>query len=369
MLYFILLLSFVCAFSESLKKLQAKDIEKWVSKHNCAVLLITSKEENELKKIWEDMGGIFEGHAAFGIVDSAEKLPDNLYATKFPAVFGVIEKSLKGKFLKMGYSQPSSYVITLDNLNFSQIVQDSSDHYLVKFYAPWCGHCKSLAPVWEEAAKNLHGKIKMAKVDCTTNPDIATQFGIKGFPTLKFFPAHTKNLASSISYDGGRTTAGITEWVEAQLLSYLPPPELVQVTNNLELKHECFSKGICLMVFLPNKLDSTSSTWKKYISVVKEAISGINSGSLAFVWMEGGINEDLENALNVGELGYPIAVAINYNKKAYSIMRSSFTSSSIKAFLNSLGSRSVITERLEKDLPEIKDSSKWDSSDFLKADL
>lgn len=58
-------------------------------------------------------------------------------------------------------------VVELTQGNFNQLVLQSNDLWLVEFYAPWCGHCKSLAPEYQKAAKALKGIIKIGAVDMT----------------------------------------------------------------------------------------------------------------------------------------------------------------------------------------------------------
>ena len=83
-------------------------------------------------------------------------------------------------------------VVKLDTSNFEEMTkfteegEDTGD-WFIKFYAPWCGHCKKLAPTWEEVATELKGKVNVAKVDVTTNKGLGNQFDIKSFPTLLFF--------------------------------------------------------------------------------------------------------------------------------------------------------------------------------------
>lgn len=68
---------------------------------------------------------------------------------------------------------------------FSQIRKDG-DHWLVMFYAPWCGHCKRLEPIWGHVAQTLtKSHIRVGRIDCTRFPSLATEFQVSGFPTVK----------------------------------------------------------------------------------------------------------------------------------------------------------------------------------------
>ncbi|KAL8171803.1 hypothetical protein V2J09_023607 [Rumex salicifolius] len=97
---------------------------------------------------------------------------------------------------------PSS-VVVLTPENFNEIVLDKSKNVLVEFYAPWCGHCKSLAPIYEKvaAAFKSEDEIVIANVDADKHRDLGEKFGVTGFPTLKFF---SKNNKEGEDYEGGR---------------------------------------------------------------------------------------------------------------------------------------------------------------------
>jgi len=80
-----------------------------------------------------------------------------------------------------------SPVISLTDANFVGTVIGEQKVTVVEFYAPWCGHCKSLAPQYEKAAENLKGIVQVAAIDCDKYKGAAQEFGIKGFPTIKVF--------------------------------------------------------------------------------------------------------------------------------------------------------------------------------------
>ncbi|KAF5019212.1 hypothetical protein F66182_8786 [Fusarium sp. NRRL 66182] len=70
--------------------------------------------------------------------------------------------------------------------NFDRLVTNSKDPWFIKFYAPWCSHCKAMAPTWEQLAKNMKGKLNIGEVNCEADHKLCTQMGVKAFPTILF---------------------------------------------------------------------------------------------------------------------------------------------------------------------------------------
>jgi len=78
---------------------------------------------------------------------------------------------------------------------------------LVEFYAPWCGHCKRLAPTWEELATKA--SFDVAKVDCTVETEVCKVQGVRGYPTIKLFTNGTP-----VDFQGPRTIDSFLKFVE-----------------------------------------------------------------------------------------------------------------------------------------------------------
>jgi thioredoxin 1 len=78
-------------------------------------------------------------------------------------------------------------VIELNETTFAAEVLQSNLPVLVDFWAEWCGPCKMLAPALEEIAAEQSGRVKIAKVNVDTSPELAARFGIQSIPTLLYF--------------------------------------------------------------------------------------------------------------------------------------------------------------------------------------
>jgi len=105
-------------------------------------------------------------------------------------------------------------VVKLDNANFEDEVKEGI--VFVKFFAPWCGHCKRMAPTWEQLAQDYKETdgVKIAHVDCTeennVNRDLCNGQGVNGFPTLNIY----KNGVKAEEYSGKRDLSVLKEFVE-----------------------------------------------------------------------------------------------------------------------------------------------------------
>ncbi|KAG5322810.1 PDIA6 isomerase, partial [Pseudoatta argentina] len=261
-------------------------------------------------------------------------------------------------------SKDSKDVIELTDENFDKTVLNSEDMWLVEFYAPWCGHCKNLAPEWATAATELKGKVKLGALDATVNTLRASKYEIKGYPTIKFFAPGKKDADSMQDYDGGRTSGDIVNWALEKLAENIPAPEVVQITSEKKLRAACEDKPICVVSVLPHILDCQSDCRNGYLKTLSTLGEKYKKKMWGWVWAEAGAQPHIEDALEIGGFGYPALAAVNIKKIKYSLLKGSFSYDGINEFLRDLSYGRGGTAPLKgAQLPVIIETTPWDGKD------
>ncbi|XP_072267599.1 protein disulfide-isomerase TMX3 [Pyxicephalus adspersus] len=151
----------------------------------------------------------------------------------------------------------SAFVEDLDE-TFKETRQD--DIWLVDFYAPWCGHCKKLEPVWNEVGIEMRSSgspVRVGKMDATIHSSIASEFGVRGFPTIKLLKGEM-----AYNYRGQRTKEDIIEFanrVAGPLIRQLPSQQMFE---HVQKRHR--------VLFVYVGVESTLK--EKFIEVASELI-------------------------------------------------------------------------------------------------
>ncbi|KAL1773674.1 disulfide-isomerase TMX3 [Sigmodon hispidus] len=126
----------------------------------------------------------------------------------------------------------------VEDLNESFKDNRKDDIWLVDFYAPWCGHCKKLEPIWNEVGlemKSIGSPVKVGKMDATSYSSIASEFGVRGYPTIKLLKG---DLA--YNYRGPRTKDDIIEFAHRVSGALIRPLPSQQMFDHVRKRHRVF---------------------------------------------------------------------------------------------------------------------------------
>ena len=128
----------------------------------------------------------------------------------FVFLAGALKPHLKSQPIPKRSSGPVTVVV---GKNFEDVVMDSKKDVLIEFYAPWCGHCKTLEPIYKKLAKKYKDdkNLVIAKIDATAN-ESPSEFTTEGFPTIFFAPSSDKK--NPIKHEGGRELKDLEEFMK-----------------------------------------------------------------------------------------------------------------------------------------------------------
>ncbi|KAL7218855.1 hypothetical protein ACSBR2_012016 [Camellia fascicularis] len=264
----------------------------------------------------------------------------------------------KGTGASSEKSEPSASV-ELNSRNFDELVLKSKELWIVEFFAPWCGHCKKLAPEWKKAASNLKGKVKLGHVDCDAEKSLMSRFNVQGFPTILVFGA---DKDSPFPFEGARTASAIESFALEQLETNVSPPEVTELTGPDIMEEKCGSAAICFVAFLPDILDSKAEGRNKYLEMMSSVAEKFKRSPYSYVWAAANKQPDLEKHVGVGGYGYPALVALNVKKGAYAPLRNAFERDQIVEFVREAGRGGKGNLPLES-LPSIVKTEPWDGKD------
>ena len=147
----------------------------------------------------------------------------------------------------------ASSVLDLIPSNFDSIILKSGKPALVEFFAPWCGHCKTLAPIYEELAANFDfakEKVLIGKVDADEHKELGRKFGVQGFPTLKWFDGKSETPKD---YTSGRDLEALSAWITKETgikpKAKKAAPSAVEMLTDMTFKKEIGGDKDVLVAF------------------------------------------------------------------------------------------------------------------------
>eukprot|EP00286_Rhodomonas_abbreviata_P028981 CAMPEP_0181315394 /NCGR_PEP_ID=MMETSP1101-20121128/15352_1 /TAXON_ID=46948 /ORGANISM="Rhodomonas abbreviata, Strain Caron Lab Isolate" /LENGTH=443 /DNA_ID=CAMNT_0023422599 /DNA_START=8 /DNA_END=1339 /DNA_ORIENTATION=+ len=311
-----------------------------------------------------------------------QRTADGIVSEMMKQVNSLVKTRKSGKAKSGGSSSKSSKsskssggggkkgdVVELNDVNFNALVMESTEPWIVEFYAPWCGHCKALEPEFAKAAKELKGDgILLGAVDATQNAELAQKYGVKGYPTLKTFAGGPKSKAKT--YKGPREADGIVDYARSTLggeFATPAPVEMLQLTSADAYAATCGAAKLCAVLFVPHILDSGAAGRNAYLDTFKEIAGEFRKMPFAFSWSEAGA---LESALGVTG-NYPTVALLSVEKKAVAVPKGSWSKKNIQGFMQNVLSGIEKTSAMSgSGSPEIVtlEAGGWDGKDGVAAE-
>lgn len=241
---------------------------------------------------------------------------------------------------------------------------DSDDMWMVAFTAPWCGHCKNLLPHWEKASGELKGKVHLGQVDATANQGLASQYGVQGYPTIKWFAAGAKSRGAEQAYEGARESNGIVQFALQELAKSGWKPDVKEMVSQQGFDAACKDNTLCILGFLPAIFDDGKAGREENIALLQDVVAGATGASFGTGWISGGSQPQLEDALGVSQ-NYPALVLINHKKGFASIFNGAWEKKKLSGFVAMLGQGKSARRAKVAKWPALEKAEPWDGEDYV----
>ena len=207
----------------------------------------------------------------------------------------------------------------------------------------------------------------MVAVDATAHGSLGAEYGVKGYPTLKFFPPGKKTAASARDYAGGRDKEALVAGVRAMTeAAGGAVGKVVQLTGAAAWAEAgCGEKArVCVLAFLPPLLDEPAARRAERVAALAEAAGKVNRGLFRLLWSEAGAQPALEAALGVGDMT-PAVVAISTSKQVYTPYRGALQAAALAKWVGALAVRNegAVPFAGGKPLPAVVEAPAWDGKD------
>lgn len=203
-------------------------MSEWLEERLAKINTIGGKKEKQMKdipesEVKEEKGDleqeVFQNMKPIKPIKSIKPIPSTTIASSTP----VVTPNPDG----------ISYQFTRDD--FIQMVETTQDPWMIKFYAPWCDHCRAMAPAWAELAREMTGKLRIGEVNCNEENRLCRDIRLRGYPTILFFQGGEKT-----EYDGLRGLGDLVSWANKAAEASQIKELNVAMLGEVEEKEEVF---------------------------------------------------------------------------------------------------------------------------------
>ncbi|KER24396.1 hypothetical protein T265_14428, partial [Opisthorchis viverrini] len=210
-------------------------------------------------------------------------------------------------FLRVAWQLGAERVLQLNSTNCFGEFWNNGTPWLVNFYAPWCGHCRRLSPVYTEVSQTLSEiapSTRVARLDASSHRDIAKKFQINGFPTLKFsvwtsivirepfqclfghILLHVRLFFNQVAFYEAAERFRLLTWFLTVVPDVLPErfTALCQVTGPIDERLVVFKDGTCLAYSEPPASDKSTVTEHVSDWILRERYPSFQELHLSSLW-------------------------------------------------------------------------------------